>query len=234
MNLYKIEYPILLSLEFVAVQIIAVDTVRKSGLHIAGYLMNVGHFPKNNVSTGDLNRGRRACRLLETWSPCSHPFAILPVSAVSDAQKLATGNFLHVRARAFCVTFCTPQKVTSRLPFGNFPLHGKHAPVGAARYACFYSLAGSFRGFPAAYGGYPCCFRNNRLPLRGISRGVGAPPLPVHAKRVCCLLRKQTKKKQKPRFLGFCFFGSMIFLIRLLRSFSPCQILLQFPQTALP
>ena len=54
--------------------------------------------------------------LLETWSPCSHPFAILPVSAVSDAQKLATGNFLHVRARAFCVTFCTPQKVTSHLP----------------------------------------------------------------------------------------------------------------------
>ena len=40
-------------------------------------------------------------RLLETWSPCSHPFAILPVSAVSDAQKLATGNFLHVRAAAF-------------------------------------------------------------------------------------------------------------------------------------
>ena len=37
-------------------------------------------------------------RLLETWSPCSRPFAILPVSAVSDAQKLATGNFLHVRA----------------------------------------------------------------------------------------------------------------------------------------
>ena len=39
--------------------------------------------------------------LLETWSPCSRPFAILPVSAVSDAQKLATGNFLHVRA-CFC------------------------------------------------------------------------------------------------------------------------------------
>ena len=39
----------------------------------------------------------RPC-LLETWSPCSRPFAILPVSAVSDAQKLATGNFLHVRA----------------------------------------------------------------------------------------------------------------------------------------
>ena len=52
-------------------------------------------------------------RLLETWSPCSHPFAILPVSAVSDAQKLATGNFLHVRA-CFLVTFCTMQKVTTR------------------------------------------------------------------------------------------------------------------------
>ena len=39
--------------------------------------------------------------LLETWSPCSRPFAILPVSAVSDAQKLATGNFLHVRAATF-------------------------------------------------------------------------------------------------------------------------------------
>ena len=51
--------------------------------------------------------------LLETWSPCSRPFAILPVSAVSDAQKLATGNFLHVRA-CFLVTFCTTQKVTTR------------------------------------------------------------------------------------------------------------------------
>ena len=51
--------------------------------------------------------------LLETWSPCSRPFAILPVSAVSDAQKLATGNFLHVRA-CFLVTFCTMQKVTIR------------------------------------------------------------------------------------------------------------------------
>ena len=57
--------------------------------------------------------------LLETWSPCSRPFAILPVSAVSDAQKLATGNFLHVRA-CFLVTFCTMQKVTSRFPFGKF------------------------------------------------------------------------------------------------------------------
>ena len=46
----------MLRLEFAAVQIIAVDSVRNSGSHIAGYLMNAGHFSKNNVSTGDLNR----------------------------------------------------------------------------------------------------------------------------------------------------------------------------------
>ena len=46
-------------LELAAVQIIAVDTVQKSDFCIAGYLMNAGHFSKNNVSTGDLNRGRR-------------------------------------------------------------------------------------------------------------------------------------------------------------------------------
>ena len=97
----KAAYPFVLRLEFAAVQIIAVDTVRNSGFCKVGYLSKDGHFSKNTVSTGDLNRGRRACRLLETWSPCSHPFAILPVSAVSDAQKLATSNFLHVRAGSF-------------------------------------------------------------------------------------------------------------------------------------
>ena len=56
---YKTVYPFVLRLEFAAVQIIAVDSVQKSGSHIAGYLMNAGHFSKNNVSTGDLNRGRR-------------------------------------------------------------------------------------------------------------------------------------------------------------------------------
>ena len=49
----------MLRLEFAAVQIIAVDTVRKSGLRIAGYLSKTGHPIQNTVSTGDLNRGRR-------------------------------------------------------------------------------------------------------------------------------------------------------------------------------
>ena len=58
---YKAAYPFVLRLEFAAVQIIAVDTVRNSGLHIAGYPMKAGHPIQNTVSTGDLNRGRRAC-----------------------------------------------------------------------------------------------------------------------------------------------------------------------------
>ena len=54
--MYKAPYPFLLSLELAAAQIIAVDTVQNSDFCIAGYLMNAGHFSKNNVSTGDLNR----------------------------------------------------------------------------------------------------------------------------------------------------------------------------------
>ena len=40
---YKAAYPFVLRLELAAVQIIAVDSVRKSGSHIAGYLMKAGH-----------------------------------------------------------------------------------------------------------------------------------------------------------------------------------------------
>ncbi len=56
---YKAAYPFVLRLEFSAVQIIAVDTVRKSGSHKAGYLSKAGHPIQNTDSTGDLNRGRR-------------------------------------------------------------------------------------------------------------------------------------------------------------------------------
>ena len=55
----KAAYPFLLSMELAAVQIIAVDSVRKSGLLIAGYMMKAGYSIKTIVSTGDLNRGRR-------------------------------------------------------------------------------------------------------------------------------------------------------------------------------
>ena len=49
----------MLRLEFAAVQIIAVDMVQNSGSCITGYLMKTGILIQNNVSTGDLNRGRR-------------------------------------------------------------------------------------------------------------------------------------------------------------------------------
>ena len=45
-------------MELAAVQIIAVETVQKSGSHIAGYLSKAGHPIQNTVSTGDLNRSR--------------------------------------------------------------------------------------------------------------------------------------------------------------------------------
>ena len=122
-------------------------------------------------------------RLLETWSPCSRPFAILPVSAVSDAQKLATGNFLHVRA-CFLVTFCTTQKVTTRSLSGKFrglanldaahlngsfaPQQLKPFPKGASRFckprisALKQQLRTSpIKSFRRPWRHYPCCCRNN-------------------------------------------------------------------------
>ena len=50
----------MLRMELVAVQIIAVDNVRKSGLLIAGYMMKAGYSIKTIVSTGDLNRPRES------------------------------------------------------------------------------------------------------------------------------------------------------------------------------
>ena len=121
--------------------------------------------------------------LLETWSPCSHPFAILPVSAVSDAQKLATGNFLHVRARAFCVTFCTPQKVTIR-----FPLQGNFEVLQTSNQRT--QVAGSHQLIKS-------------LPLHGISSGRrGAAPY-LYTQSVCAacfasILRRQSRSMAFP------------------------------------
>ena len=54
----KAAYPFVQGSELVAVQIIAVDTERNSGLRKAGYLMKAGYPIQNTVSTGDLNRPR--------------------------------------------------------------------------------------------------------------------------------------------------------------------------------
>ena len=85
---YKAAYPFVLRLEFAAVQIIAVDTVRNSGSHIAGYLIKAGHPIQNTVSTGDLNRGRRTESRLLFGSFCrSKKNKTVPFRELSIAWK---------------------------------------------------------------------------------------------------------------------------------------------------
>ena len=98
-SLSKAAYPFLLRLEFVAVQIIAVDTVQNSGLHKTGYLMNAGHFSKNTVSTGDLNRGRRTESRLLFGSFCrSKKNKLVPFRELPDKQEVCPcrGSTLRV------------------------------------------------------------------------------------------------------------------------------------------
>ena len=79
----------MLRLEFAAVQIIAVDTERNSGLHIAGYPMKAGHPIQNTVSTGDLNRGRRVKPRLLFGSFCrSKKNKLVPFRELSDKQEV--------------------------------------------------------------------------------------------------------------------------------------------------
>ncbi len=136
--MYKNAYPFVQGLEFVAVQIIAVNSVQKSGLCISrlpvesrssypkhrfdrrfepfsesrgpqtsGVLLvlfvqakRIKPFPFRNFLTAESMplSGQHAARaftpfLLETWSPCSHPFAILPVSASPTHKNLPLAIF---------------------------------------------------------------------------------------------------------------------------------------------
>ena len=105
---------------------------------------------QNNVSTGDLNRGRRT------------------------------------KSRLLFGSFCRSKKNVKPFPFGNFPLHGKQAHVGAARCACYKDsrfckprISAPLRGFSAACGGYPCCCRNNMFAAsRHFFGASGRRPLP--------------------------------------------------------
>ena len=118
MSLYKAAYPFVLSLEFAAAQIIAVDTVRKSGLRIAGYLSKTGHPIQNTVSTGDLNRGRRVEPRLLFGSFCRSKKNVntSPLRELSIAWKHApTGA-----ARCACYEasrFCKPRSSSHRRRF---------------------------------------------------------------------------------------------------------------------
>ena len=67
--------------------------------------------------------------------------------------------------RLLLVLFASTKRIKP-FPFGNFPLHGKFAPVGAARSACF----------SAACGGYACCCRNKHAASRHFPGRRGAAP----------------------------------------------------------
>ena len=94
----KAAYPFVQGSELVAVQIIAVDTERNSGLRKAGYLMKAGYPNQNTVSTGDLNRGRRVKPRLLFGSFCRSkknkpvPFRELSVSRKACPCRAAPQN----------------------------------------------------------------------------------------------------------------------------------------------
>ena len=101
----------MLRLEFVAVQIIAVDTVQNSGSCITGYLMKTRILIQNNVSTGDLNRGRRTESRLLFGSFCrSKKNKTVPFRELSIAWKACPcrGSTLRV--------LLLPCRKLSRLP----------------------------------------------------------------------------------------------------------------------
>ena len=87
----KAAYPFVQGSELVAVQIIAVDSVRNSGLRKAGYPN------QNTVSTGDLNRGRRVKPRLLFGSFCRSK-KNKPVSLAGRFEVLQTSNQLTAKA----------------------------------------------------------------------------------------------------------------------------------------
>ena len=116
------------SFPFAPIQIVTSDTrqgcsSRRGRLHDEGRSLQ----QKPRIERRFESQVAGRSRLLETWSPCSRPFAILPVSAVSHAQKLATGNFLHVRAAFFLLFVKHKKQGKKNFPFGKFfhlhPLH---------------------------------------------------------------------------------------------------------------
>ena len=122
----KAAYPFVQGSELAAVQIIAVDTMRKSDFCKAGYLIKAGHPIQNTVSTGDLNRGRRTKSRLLFGSFCrSKKNKLVPFRELPDKQEVCLCRAARC-ARYGVPRFCKPrirshrwQFLTSR--FAAFP-----------------------------------------------------------------------------------------------------------------
>ncbi len=89
----------------------------------AGYLMNAGHFRKNHVSSGDLNRPRES----EGRNPLISLNTVALLTSVRNSpcfgglRRTKTCHWqLFARPSVFLGTFCTPQKVPIRFPYGSF------------------------------------------------------------------------------------------------------------------
>ena len=104
--------------------------------------MNAGHFSKNLVSTGDLNRGRRTeSRVLFGYflhdAKSDNPFSLAGSSEVRKPRISAHSRQL----RAIQLN-----------PFEAFRFAESFAPFGAAHSVCLFRLTavfpvGNFRGF---------------------------------------------------------------------------------------
>ena len=130
--MYRAEHPVLLRLEFAAVQIIAVDTVQNCGLCKAGYLSKTGKPIPNIVSTGDLNRGRRTKSRLLFGSFCrSKKNKSVPFRELSDKQEVCPcrGSTLRVLLLPFSLKHGRLAHIRSQFSlFRRSPTH-KNLPL---------------------------------------------------------------------------------------------------------
>ena len=135
----------MLRLEFAAVQIIAVNSVRNSGFYIAGYLIKAGHPIHNTVSTGDLNRGRRVRPRLLFGSFCrSKKNKSVPFRKLSDKQKVC--------------------------PCRGSTLRGFSAACGGYPCCCCNNMFAASRHFCGASGRRPIPVHAKRVLMRHASR----------------------------------------------------------------
>ena len=107
----------------------------------AGYMMNAGHFRKNHVSSGDLNRPRESRGSQPSISlkhgRLAHVRSQFSLFRRSPTHKNLPPATFCTSEQYFFPTFCKTQKVgqkTLKLSYGKF------VPAGTAHSVCFLVL----------------------------------------------------------------------------------------------